>query len=62
MANHEKPLYLNLNELRQTYGEDFVIEYKYLVKNKENNVFWEIGKINRQIRMRDLINMNNQIH
>lgn len=38
-----------------------MIEYKYLVKNKENNVFWEHGKINRQIKARDLFNMYNQI-
>ena len=62
LMEQEKPLYLNLNELRQKYGEDFIIEYKYLVKNKENNVFWEHGKINRQIKARDLFNMYNQIH
>ena len=61
LMDQEKPLYLDLNELRQTHGEDFVIEYKYLVKNKENNVFWEHGKINRQIKARDLFNMYNQI-
>jgi hypothetical protein len=33
-----------------------------LVKNKEGNVFWEHGKINRQIKARDLLNMYNQIN
>ena len=47
LLEQEKPLYIDLNEIGQIHGEDFTIEYKYFVKNKEDQVFWENGKINR---------------
>lgn len=51
-------MYLDLDALRATHGDDFVIEYKYFVRNKLGHVFWEHGKINRKIRTRDLVQIN----
>ena len=48
-------MYLDLDGLRGSLGDDFVIEYKYFVKNKLNHIFWEHGKTNRQIHARDLL-------
>lgn len=61
LLDQERPLYLDLNEICEAHGEDFTIEYKYFVKNKLNQVFWEHGKINRTIKVRDLSKMYNQM-
>ena len=33
-----EPIYLNINSMKQEYGEQFIIEYKYFVKNKVSPV------------------------
>ena len=61
LQEEEEPLYLDLGQLNQNQGEEFVIEYKYCVKNTNGNVFWEHGKVNRKIKASELINMYNQM-